>query len=195
MNFKTLAAGIAVALAVSAGGAGTAQAAMNLVTNGGFETGDFTGWTTNEVSYPQYIVTTPVQEGTYAAQIAGFEYDPDTLSQVITTTIGQYYRLSFWYFQDEATPNGLGVTWNGANIFSATDELVAGYQNVIADVLGSGSDALVFSAYNDPAFTYLDNVSVAAVPEPGTWTMIILGFGMLGATVRRRRQRAATAAA
>ena len=35
----------------------------------------------------------------------------------------------------------------------------------------------------------LDNVLVtqAAVPEPATWAMLILGFGLVGATVRRRR--------
>ena len=27
----------------------------------------------------------------------------------------------------------------------------------------------------------------AAVPEPGTWAMLIAGFGLVGATIRRRR--------
>lgn len=37
---------------------------------------------------------------------------------------------------------------------------------------------------------YLDNVMMAAnaaVPEPGTWALMILGFGAAGATLRRRR--------
>lgn len=176
-----------MAMVMAAGCVSGAQAA-NLVINGGFETGDFTGWTTGEVSFPQYIVTSPVEEGTYAAQIAGFSYGPDTLSQVITTTVGQSYALSFWYLQDIAFPNGIDVTWNGSSIFSMIDEAVSGYQYVSAIVLGTGSDTLVFTAYNDPAFTYLDDVSVSgAVPEPSTWAMTIVGFGLLGATVRRRR--------
>ena len=32
-------------------------------------------------------------------------------------------------------------------------------------------------------------ISTAAVPEPATWGMMILGFGMMGAAMRRRRQQ------
>jgi hypothetical protein len=31
-------------------------------------------------------------------------------------------------------------------------------------------------------------VYVAQVPEPGTWVMLIAGFGLAGAAIRRRRQ-------
>ncbi len=30
--------------------------------------------------------------------------------------------------------------------------------------------------------------SIAAVPEPTTWAMMIMGFGAVGAVIRRRRQ-------
>ncbi|WP_332769656.1 PEPxxWA-CTERM sorting domain-containing protein [Phenylobacterium sp.] len=41
----------------------------------------------------------------------------------------------------------------------------------------------------------LDNIAVAtAVPEPATWAMMIVGFGLMGAAVRRRRQTAWPAA-
>jgi hypothetical protein len=29
---------------------------------------------------------------------------------------------------------------------------------------------------------------MAAVPEPGTWAMMLLGFGAIGFSMRRRRQ-------
>lgn len=32
-----------------------------------------------------------------------------------------------------------------------------------------------------------DNLAIGAVPEPATWGMMILGFGLVGAAVRRRR--------
>ena len=36
--------------------------------------------------------------------------------------------------------------------------------------------------------------NAGAVPEPATWAMMIIGFGLLGAAVRRRGQRVAVAA-
>jgi hypothetical protein len=32
-----------------------------------------------------------------------------------------------------------------------------------------------------------DNIAVAAIPEPGTWALMISGFGLMGAALRRRR--------
>ena len=42
---------------------------------------------------------------------------------------------------------------------------------------------------NDPATMYFDDISatLAPVPEPATWAMMILGFGAAGAMLRRGR--------
>lgn len=39
----------------------------------------------------------------------------------------------------------------------------------------------------------VDNFAVAAVPEPATWAMMILGFGAMGAVIRQRRYATALA--
>jgi hypothetical protein len=39
-----------------------------------------------------------------------------------------------------------------------------------------------------PAGTLTISETMAAVPEPGTWLMMILGFGAIGASMRRRQQ-------
>jgi len=39
-----------------------------------------------------------------------------------------------------------------------------------------------------PPIAVLDGVSLTAVPEPTTWAMMLLGFGGIGAMIRRRRQ-------
>jgi PEP-CTERM motif len=42
---------------------------------------------------------------------------------------------------------------------------------------------------NGVAETYnLDNLRIGAVPEPATWAMLILGFGVIGGAMRTRQQ-------
>ena len=48
-------------------------------------------------------------------------------------------------------------------VFSELNPTASGYQNITASVVGSGSDSLVFTSANDPAYTYLDNVSLMMV--------------------------------
>jgi len=39
----------------------------------------------------------------------------------------------------------------------------------------------------------IDNISVTAVPEPGTWALMIIGFGGAGAMLRSNRRKAVAA--
>ncbi|QYE36774.1 PEPxxWA-CTERM sorting domain-containing protein [Polymorphobacter megasporae] len=44
-----------------------------------------------------------------------------------------------------------------------------------------------------PPIAVLDGVSVAAVPEPAMWGLMLVGFGLVGTAVRRRRPSAVLA--
>jgi hypothetical protein len=203
MLISRFVSGVAIAAAISGTAMlsiGTAQA-VPLIVNGGFETGDFTGWTTAGTSYPVYIVTSPVESGTYAAQIAGYSYNPDTLSQTVADTAGQSYVLSFSrYVNDGAPIVSLNVSWNGNSVFSELNPTTVDiYQTFTFNVVGSGSDALIFTSANDPSATFLDNVSLtptAATPLPSTWLMMLSGFVGLGFfAYRGTKKNAATLAA
>jgi PEP-CTERM motif len=63
-------------------------------------------------------------------------------------------------------------------------------------------DVYVFDVDIDTVSTFVDDFSngnynyafkVAGVPEPQSWAMLIAGFGLVGATLRRRRMAALTA--
>ena len=175
-----------------AAGLASAAHAANLITNGGFETGTFSGWITGANSYPEFVrssPTWPVKDGNYAGEIAGYTYDPNTLSQTVSDVAGKSYILSFWRYQDMSggPPVELSVTWDGATIFSELTPSVGNvYQRFTETVVGTGSDTLTFIAANDPAYTYIDDVTL--VPEPGTWAMILIGVGAIGARLRFARR-------
>jgi hypothetical protein len=63
-------------------------------------------------------------------------------------------------------------------------------QYSVAFTTGAGG-ATGFSFHNqggDNVGAMLDNVSIAAVPEPETYAMLLAGLGMVGFAARRRRQ-------
>ncbi|TPE59266.1 PEP-CTERM sorting domain-containing protein [Sandaracinobacter neustonicus] len=61
---------------------------------------------------------------------------------------------------------------------------------IIGNILGDGP---VFSPIvnNSRDATFSVSIAEAAVPEPATWAMLIIGFGTVGMAARRRRVGAA----
>jgi len=110
--------------------AGPAKA--NLVTNGDFETGSFSGWTVSDPGLPTtpsvIVVTTinpppdpvhtcldavlcpPVFAGSFSAAL-GSVGALGSISQVLTTVPGQTYDLSYEFISDGLTPNLFGVSF------------------------------------------------------------------------------------
>jgi choice-of-anchor C domain-containing protein len=54
-----------------------------------------------------------------------------------------------------------------------------------------GSNLLTFTSDTDSAFGgVIGGVNVSAIPEPATWAMLLLGFGGIGWSLRRRQSAA-----
>jgi hypothetical protein len=180
------------------GTVGFAHAGSNLVTNGSFETGDFTGWTlSGDTTFTGVcdVSTCPggfaPEDGNYAAYF-GPVGDTATISQTIATTPGDEYSLSFYLANPVGgTPNYFSVTF-GNSSFSFTNFGVAfGWQQfTLTTVATTDQTNLSFTFRNDPSYWFLDNVTVqqsgGSTPEPGT--LVLFGSGALGLAGFARRK-------
>jgi hypothetical protein len=209
--------------------------AVQLISNGGFESGNFTANTSSTYdtisgSGPQDLTSWTVGSGTslvwgfHTTDLIAFSGNGyidltgagDTrphgsISQTIATIIGQQYNFSIRetlylgrgginVFEGVApvTLSGTPGNWNG-NDQTAPWGLLTG-----AFTATSTSTLINIVGLQDPNTDFvnfmigLDNVSVegpavAAVPEPSTWAMMILGFAGIGFIAYRRRKDSALA--
>lgn len=113
---------------------------------------------------------------------------------------------------------GPNTSWETLNLFNLGIQLTAGdqYTFVITSVIGGGdaiTRGIVGNDRNpyaggrtyvthggadqpnlDLVFqTYVSDTPYSATPEPAAWALMLVGFGGLGAALRRRRARAALA--
>jgi len=116
-----------------------------------------------------------------------------SLSQVLTTTAGTAYTLSFWLANDSAAPtNFFRALINGAVVFTTTSPpfpITGAYQQIFANfVAAGGSTTLEFQYRHDQDFWRLDDVSVG-VPEGGAplWLAIPILGGLCLVHFRTRR--------
>jgi hypothetical protein len=179
----------AVAIGLAFGIAGPSRA-ENLVANGSFETGDFTGWTLSGntgftgVECPGAPFAGP-GDGNCDAFL-GPVGSNGTLSQILTTLPGQLYFISFDFQPDGGTTSFFSAVWDAQPaLFSVTNPPASAYQVLQYTAFATApTTSLTFSFRDDPGFLKLDSVFVD-VPEPGS--MALLGIGIAGLWWRRRK--------
>ena len=124
-----------------------------------------------------------------------------SIEQTFATVAGQLYKLTFAYSNNifggapVASANYLVATVGGAVVHTGATAQNLNWVVETAYFTGTGSDTLSFTSILDAqnGSIFLDAVSIAAVPEPSTWAMMIFGFGLAGMAIRRRKRKLAFA--
>lgn len=195
----------------------TSAFSAELVTNGGFETpavsppccstvppDSLDGWTAT----PNVNVVL----GTFSSSPSGtnlaFENNQyldlvgqggtGSIYQDLTTVIGQAYELTFAFSHNLFTPSSATSASASVSVGSLFD--------IVSHDTGDASnlDWRIFTGHFTATDTttrltftnltggvnegiFLDAVSVAPVPEPATWALMLFGFAGIGVAMRRRR--------
>ncbi|MFY9287793.1 MAG: PEPxxWA-CTERM sorting domain-containing protein [Alphaproteobacteria bacterium] len=197
------------AAGVLALGATSAKAA-EFITNGGFENAaPTTGWTFNGYN----IDTNPANaaSGNNAASSTCFDAtcatssDPGfkSISQFVNLTPGNY-TFSFAFNpgpgNDPSPTSGFNVYYDGTLLLSASNVGPNVYGTYSKDFTATGGGLLSFAGFANNGNAHGDNFSIQnvagpGVPEPSGWALMIAGFGLTGAALRRSTSAARVTAA
>jgi hypothetical protein len=191
-----------VILGLAAGALAPMARAQNLVQDPGFEgatdSNTDTAWTLSPGFGTEYVNGESTNGGAppagnwyaeFHATSAG-DAQSGTLSQMIDTTPGQYYTVTFTLANFGGPHNTFLATFGGTTVLSLTDSSSFAYQQFTLAVRANSTQTkLAFTGEQDPAAFGLDEVDVEAGPAPVMGGgLVSLGFAAAGFVTRRLRR-------
>jgi hypothetical protein len=188
-----------IAVVVAALGVGSqASAAVNLVTNGSFETGDFSGWSQFGNTLYDYVSNffdgySPT-DGRYLASFGAVIRLGGILQTGLATVAGQNYIISFNLADEYFGPSEYTASFGSTVLTDVVNAQPFGWTRLSYTATAtSDSTTLSFSFRQDPKWFVLDDISVEAVPEPEEWAMLMTAIPLVGWQIRRKQVNGALA--
>ena len=183
--------GVSVAgLAMAAMVAFAAPAQANLVTNGGFERGDFSGWVETGDTMFNGVLCAASDASVYAGDCSAFFGSGGIEQTVNFGSAGMTWNLSFAFQPDGSTPSSFTVLFGGETLLSLTEPSAGDYALYQFSGVTTEDDMTLSFNFSDPfGNLFLDDVSLTAataVPEPATTAL--LGAGLASLLYLRRRK-------
>ena len=114
-------------------------------------------------TFSEYLQFTNDLAGIYALTLDTSSSGIDFTSAILTGPGGPYNLV-------EEFDNNISEFWNLSSLY-----------------LEAGQYTLTINGNNNSTGSLGGTVTINAVPEPGTWAMMLLGFGAAGYAMRRRR--------
>ena len=114
-------------------------------------------------TFTEWLTFTNDLAGVYALTLDTSSSGIDFTSAILTGPGGPYELV-------EEFDNGIAEFWNLSSLF-----------------LEAGTYTLTINGDNSSTGSLGGTVTINAVPEPGTWAMMLLGFGAAGYAMRRRK--------
>jgi hypothetical protein len=114
-------------------------------------------------TFTEWLTFTNDMAGVYALTLDTSSSGIDFTSAILTGPGGPSELM-------EEFDNGISEFWNLSSLF-----------------LEAGTYTLTINGENRSTGSLGGTVTINAVPEPGTWAMMLLGFGAAGFAMRRRR--------
>ena len=188
-----LAAGLASAVALAAGGAHASTWIVDYTaTNGG---------TPTAASLTLEVSDTLNAAGGYDVTSIAGDVDGEAITGMIVnpnlpfpaySSDGMFIFDNVFYATSAAVLSHPGLFFSGAsgdeyNLFSDSPTVYELYRATSG--VGYQANSVGVIAYRDPPSV----AGIEAIPEPGAWALMILGFGGAGAILRRRRAALAPA--
>lgn len=136
---------------------------------------------------------TPIDASNTFVAFGGGNLPSGLASAGFNTVLGSTYTVAFDYgaISRFGGTDPLTFTVAGQNfVFSAPANNTLAFTAGSFTFIGTGGSTslVVTSGGVNNVDAIVDNISVAgAVPEPGVWALMILGFGMVGGAIRRSK--------